>query len=159
MNIARITPNFKSSSTYVGAHVGTGYDMQVAEQTDVDVYFKYLWNRQSADNVHLMGATVKLEDATSSRIRTGARINYAYSDFIKPYIGGAYMYEFNGDTDATAFGINLPNADLKGSSAMAELGITLLNSDTIPISLDAGVQGYFGNRRGMSGSLDVKYEF
>jgi hypothetical protein len=42
---------------------------------------------------------------------------------------------------------------------MAELGINLMSDDTIPISLDAGVQGYFGIRRGMSGTLEVKYEF
>ncbi|MDR1395902.1 MAG: autotransporter outer membrane beta-barrel domain-containing protein, partial [Deltaproteobacteria bacterium] len=159
VRVANRRPSYKTSGTYVGAHAGVGYDMQVTEESDIDVYFKYLWNKQNGGDERLSGVPFTLEDATSSRIRTGARLNYSYNDFIIPYVGGAYMYEFNGETDARAFGLNLPNADLKGSSAMAELGIKLLNSDTVPVSLDAGVQGYFGNRRGMSGSLDLKYEF
>ncbi|MDR1084783.1 MAG: autotransporter outer membrane beta-barrel domain-containing protein [Deltaproteobacteria bacterium] len=159
VRIANRKPSFKTSGTYVGAHAGVGYDIQVTQEADLDVYFKYLWNKQNGADERILGAPFRLEDATSSRIRTGGRVNYNYNDFIIPYVGGAYMYEFDGETEATAFGINLPHADLKGSSAMAELGVKLLNSTTIPISLDAGVQGYFGNRRGMSGTLDIKYEF
>jgi outer membrane autotransporter protein len=158
----RIGPHkatYKTSGTYLGAHAGVGYDLRVTEETDLDVFFKYLWTRQNGADERVLGANFTLDDADSSRIKTGARLKYNYNDFIKPYVGGAYIYEFDGETDARVYGINLPNADLKGSSALAEAGITLLNDDTIPISLDAGIQGHFGNRRGFSGSLDIKYEF
>ncbi|MDR1609062.1 MAG: autotransporter outer membrane beta-barrel domain-containing protein, partial [Deltaproteobacteria bacterium] len=150
---------FDTSGTYFGAHAGVGYDMRASEEISLDVFFKYLWSRQNSTDQDILGAKFTLDEAYSSRIKTGVRVNYNYNDFIKPYVGGSYVYEFAGDTEASAYGLNLPHAELKGSSAQAELGVTLLNSDTLPISLDAGVQGYFGHRRGMSGSLDIKYEF
>jgi outer membrane autotransporter protein len=158
-SVANRRARYDTSGTYFGAHAGIGYDMRVAESADLDVYFKYLWNKQNSADERVLGASFTLDDAYSSRIRTGGRLKLDYDGFIKPYVGGAYIYEFMGETDARAYGYNLPSADLKGSSAMAELGVTLLSGDTLPISLDVGAQGYFGNRRGMSGSLDVKYEF
>jgi outer membrane autotransporter protein len=152
-------PHYDISGTYVGAHAGIGYDAHLTEQADLDLYFKYLWSMQNGKEVKISRTKVKMEDAYSSRIRAGARFNYDVNGFVKPYVGGAYMREFMGDTDARAFGINLPNAELKGNSAMGELGVVLISSDGMPISLDAGLQGFFGTRRGMSGSLEVKYEF
>ncbi|MDR1578122.1 MAG: autotransporter outer membrane beta-barrel domain-containing protein [Deltaproteobacteria bacterium] len=151
--------SFKTSGKYFGAHAGVGYDLRVAEDLGVDVYLKYLWNRQSGGKESVFGQKFSLDDADSSRVKAGARVNYNYSDSIRPYVGGAYIQETSGEADASVYGVSLPNASLKGSSALAELGVTLLSSDSFPISLDAGVQGYFGIRRGLSGTLDIKYEF
>ncbi|MDR1871147.1 MAG: hypothetical protein LBS60_04340 [Deltaproteobacteria bacterium] len=152
-------PKYQTSGTYVGAHMGAGYDFRATEEANVDVFFKYLWTRQFGSDQKVLGQRFTLEDADSSRIKTGTRVTYNYTDFIKPYIGGSYIYEFDGETDARVRGLNLPNADLEGSSGTGELGITLLSDDTIPISLDLGVQGHFGKRSGASGSVDIKYEF
>ncbi|MDR1870969.1 MAG: autotransporter outer membrane beta-barrel domain-containing protein [Deltaproteobacteria bacterium] len=150
---------FDASGTYVGAHLGTGFDFQVTEEANLDVYVKYLWNRQEGSDERLLGQKFTLDDAESSRVKTGARFSYNVDDFIKPYFGGAYIYEFDGETDGHVRGLSLPNADLKGSSGLAELGLSLLSQDTFPVNLDFGVQGYFGKRQGLAGSLQIKYEF
>ncbi|MDR1870970.1 MAG: autotransporter outer membrane beta-barrel domain-containing protein [Deltaproteobacteria bacterium] len=150
---------FDASGTYVGAHLGTGFDFQVTKEANLDVYVKYLWNRQEGSEERLLGQKFALDAAKSSRVKTGARFSYLVNDFIKPYLGGAYIYEFAGEADGNVRGISLPNADLKGSSGLAELGLSLLSHDAWPISLDFGVQGYFGQRQGLSGSLEIKYEF
>jgi hypothetical protein len=44
-------------------------------------------------------------------------------------------------------------------TGMGELGLSLKPSQNLPLSFDLGVQGYTGNREGVTGSLQVKWEF
>jgi hypothetical protein len=44
-------------------------------------------------------------------------------------------------------------------TGMGELGLSLKPSKTLPLSFDLGVQGYVGKREGVTGSLQVKFEF
>jgi outer membrane autotransporter protein len=157
--LANREAKYDISGTYFGAHAGVGYDIRLSESLYFDVYFKYFWNKQNGSDAKVLGSSFTLNDVYSSRIRTGGRLKLDFNGFIKPYVGGAYIHEFKGETGAKAYGYNIPNADLKGGSTMVELGVTILKGDSMPISVDIGAQGYFGDRRGLSGSLNVKYEF
>jgi hypothetical protein len=48
---------------------------------------------------------------------------------------------------------------LRGSTGIGELGLTLKPSKNLPLSFDLGVQGYTGKREGMTGSLQINFEF
>ena len=49
--------------------------------------------------------------------------------------------------------------DLIGGTGMGELGVTLKPSKDLPLSFDLGIQGYVGKREGVTGSLQVRWEF
>ena len=42
---------------------------------------------------------------------------------------------------------------------LGELGVRLTSSKNLPMSFNLGVQGYVGKREGVTGSLQIKYEF
>jgi len=49
--------------------------------------------------------------------------------------------------------------ELTGDTGMGELGLSLKPSKDLPLSFDLGVQGYVGKREGVTGSLQIRYEF
>lgn len=53
----------------------------------------------------------------------------------------------------------MPAPALKGDSGVFELGVSFTPGADSAFSLDLAAQGYVGARQGMSGSLQLKYEF
>ena len=49
--------------------------------------------------------------------------------------------------------------DLKGGTGVGELGVTFKPSSDSGFALDLGVQGYVGVREGVTGTLQLKWEF
>jgi outer membrane autotransporter protein len=150
---------YDSSSVYYGLHAGAGYIWQITDAASLDLYAKYLWTRQEGDSVTLStGDPVRFEDADSHRARAGARFSYALNDVVKPYVGAAWEYEFDGEAGAATYGYSIKAADLKGGTGIGEVGLIIGKPD-FPLSLDLGVQGYAGTREGVTGSLQLKFEF
>jgi hypothetical protein len=46
-----------------------------------------------------------------------------------------------------------------GDTGIGELGIVYKPSASLPVSFDLGVQNAVGKREGVTGSLQIKYEF
>ena len=55
--------------------------------------------------------------------------------------------------------MRLEAPELEVGTGVDELGVTLTPSIDLPLSFDLDVQGYVGTREGVTGSLQVKYEF
>ena len=152
--------SYDSFAPYYGLHVGAGYVWKFTEAASLDLYAKYFWTRQSGDSLTLAtGDPVKFKDIDSHRLRLGGRFAYAINDYVAPYIGAAYEHEFDGRARATTYGYKMPTPDLMGGTGIGELGLNLKPSKDLPLSFDLGVQGYVGKREGVSGSLQVRWEF
>jgi outer membrane autotransporter protein len=114
----------------------------------------------TGDSVRLStGDPVKFKDVDSSRLRLGSRFAYAVNEYVSPYIGAAWEYEFDGRARASTNGFDIEAPSLRGDTGIGELGVVLKPSKDLPLSFDLGVQGYVGKREGVTGSLQVKYEF
>ena len=151
---------YDSDSAYYGIHVGSGYIWNIMEKASLDLYTKYFWTRVGGDSVKLStGDSVKFKDTDSHRLRGGARFAYAVNEFVSPYVGLAYEHEFDGKARATTNGFALPAPSMRGDTGIGELGLSLKPSQIVPLSFDLGMQGYVGKREGVTGSLQMKYEF
>ena len=151
--------NYKTSSTYVGLHFGGGYIWDLTDEVSLDLYGKYFWTRQGGDSVTLADdAVVNFDAVNSQRVRAGGRLGFALNEVVRPYVGAAYEYEFDGRAKAFTDGEAIGVPELKGSTGIGELGISLKPANT-PVSLDLGVQGYVGRHEGVTGSLQFKFEF
>jgi outer membrane autotransporter protein len=152
--------NYDSSSAYYGAHAGLGYVWNLAEKSALDFYGKYFWTRQNGDSERLTsGETVRFDSVDSHRLRLGGRFVYAANDLINPYAGLAYEQEFDGKAGATTKGLAIATPSLQGGTGIGEIGLALKASKDLPLSVDFGVQGYVGTREGVTGSLQVRYDF
>ena len=89
----------------------------------------------------------------------GFRFAYVVDELARVYVGAAYEQEFSGEAGATVYGYNVNPAKMSGSTGMGELGLYLKYSETLPLYIDLGIQGYMGKKEGVLGSLQVRYEF
>ncbi|MDR1297585.1 MAG: hypothetical protein LBO05_09485, partial [Deltaproteobacteria bacterium] len=67
--------------------------------------------------------------------------------------------EFDGKSAASSNGFDLPSPKMRGSTGVGELGLKIAPSPGGPLSVEIGVQGYAGKRRGVTGSAAIKIEF
>jgi outer membrane autotransporter protein len=102
---------------------------------------------------------VTFEAVDSSRLRFGGRLSYAVNETVSPYVGAAWEHEFEGKAKAATNGFDIAAPSLKGNTGIGELGLNLKPSQDLPLSFDVGVQGYTGQREGVTGSVMVKWEF
>ena len=152
--------NYKSSTMYYSAHLGAGHVWSTGKN-DFDLYAKYLWTHQNSESVTLStGDPMNFESVNSHRARAGVRFSRAVQDNVRLYVGAAYEYEFDGKANASSRHVDVMDPpSLKGSSGIADIGVTFNPSKSRPLSIDLGIQGYVGKREGVTGSLRVRYEF
>ncbi|MDO4839313.1 MAG: autotransporter outer membrane beta-barrel domain-containing protein [Desulfovibrionaceae bacterium] len=151
---------FDMDSPYYSLHGGLGYIWNFAEGHDLDVYGKYIWSRvQGTDDTLTTTDKFEYDDMDSNRIRLGARYTYTGSERFIPYVGAAFEHEFSGSCDSRAFGHPVAAPSFEGSSGMGELGLIMKPAESLPLSINLGVQGYVGQKQGISGNCLISYEF
>jgi len=154
--------NFETSALYYSLHGGLGYVWLIPGTDDkgsLDLSVKILWTRQQGDSVTVYLDRVRFKDADSLRTRLGWRFAYAVNEYVIPYIGAYWEHEFDGKLRATVNDQRLSSPSLQGDTGMGEFGLSFKPSKTLLLSFDLGVQGYVGKREGVTGSLQVRYEF
>ncbi|GHU41546.1 hypothetical protein AGMMS50289_04850 [Betaproteobacteria bacterium] len=153
---------YNAKSTYVSAHVGAGYVINLTEQSKLDVYGQYLWSHQNGDTVKLTtGETVKFKAVDSQRTRLGVKWHHALTTKTTAYVGAAWEHEYNAKANTSIYGYKLDTPKLKGDTGVLEAGLTLTPTaaNQQGWSLDVGVQGYAGKREGVTGSVRARYRF
>jgi hypothetical protein len=136
-----------------------GYILDINQQgITLDFSAKYIFTEREASSFLLFGETVNLLKSQSSRIRAGGRLSFGLSESIKPYVGGYYEYESDGDSVVSVRAYPLARASMKGSSGIGELGI-MLECQNIPIKFDLSLQASGGKRDGLGGTARLSFAF
>ena len=151
--------NYETSAIYYGAHIGAGFFHKFNDKLGLDISGKLFYTGQGADDVTIEGDKVEFDTANSMRARFGGRVNYTVKQSLMPYAGAYLDYEFDGKAEATVNGAEIEAPELQGATGVGELGVTLTPSNTMPLTLDIGLQGYSGARKGFSAALQVRYMF
>jgi hypothetical protein len=149
------------SAKYYGFHAGLGYIMDFLDfnkDGSLDVSAKYFFTHRDGDDVISTGERMSISSVSSHRLRTGARLNIGFNEFIRPYVGGYFEKEFRGESRVTVGDAVLPEASLEGNTGIGELGVSL-SSATVPIEVEIGIQGSGGERKGIAGGLKLNYTF
>ena len=148
---------FDSDSTYWGGHIGAGR-LIPGSRGQWDVYGKYFHSEIEGDAFLMGGDAYRFEDMTSDRLRLGARYTADTGRAWSFYGGAAYEYEFSGDSRMKAGPWEAREESLQGSSVFGEIGVLMRDKDS-PWSMDINLQGYTGEREGISGMLQLAYSF
>ena len=150
---------FDTSNAYMGAHAGLGYKWSLKDNSNIDTYVKYLWNRQNSDTPTIAGEQFDLDAINSHRLRAGFRYNGKENENGVKFFGGlAYEYEFDGTAKGHMGEYALLEPDFKGGSGMAELGIKYHKANSL-WKVELGVTGYTGKRDSIGANLSAWYEF
>jgi outer membrane autotransporter protein len=159
LNSGGTTTKYDSDSNYYGAHVGGGYLWKITDKASLDFSARYIWTRQGSDGVIISGDRVAFSAMNSHRVRAGARGSFAVNSYFTPYGGLYYEHEFSGKAKAAVNGVAINSPSLHGGTGVGEAGIVFHPAKDLLLFLDLGIQGYVGKREGVTGSLQVKYEF
>lgn len=160
MNLRGEHPEYDSASLYYGLHLGAGHIWKLNHKTSFDLYGKYFYTHQRGDETYLStGEQLSFEAIDSNRIRLGGRYSYQINELTQLYTGLAWEYEFDGKARATTNGYAIAAPELKGSTGIGELGLSLKPSPASPMTIDLNLHGYFGKREGVSGSLQLNWNF
>ncbi len=152
------TLNVSNDADYVAGHFGIGYDMKF-DKLGADVYAKYFFTKLDGVDVDVLGDTVKLDSVSSKTLRLGTNLSYALDSGLTPYFGLAYENESDAKAEGTVLGYKLKNTDVKGSSGLVSVGAQFIPTSAQGFSLDASLDGYFGNRQGVIGNIQASYKF
>ncbi len=141
-------------------HIGAGKVWALSDSLGLDTYAHYLWQRQSGDTVKLStGETVAFDAVTSQRVRLGARLTKGLNATVSAYVGAGYENELDGKARATTNGVPIDAPSMKGDSGLVELGLNVRPLKNKALTLGVGVQGYFGQKEGVTGTLQAGYKF
>ena len=150
---------YSSESEYYGAHIGVGQIIPLTESSDLDVYGKFFHTYTEGDSFNVAGDEFEFDSINSDRLRVGARLTTNKENKFSTYYGLAYEYEFNGDAEMRAAGMNAPTQSLQGSSYMAEVGFNYQPTPESPWSFDLNMRGYAGEREGATFNVQATYTF
>ena len=154
------TADWDGRAPYLTAHGGLGYMWNVTDNVTADVYAKYFWGHLWGDDGTICGQKFEFDDIYSSRVRTGARLNFKKDETFSWYLGGAWERQFDSKSRGTIYGYDVPSGNLKGNTAIAEAGVYFKPAAGSGFSFMFGTTGYFGEKReGVTGHLQVRYDF
>jgi Fe2+ transport system protein FeoA len=159
---------YKSTDHYLAAHLGVGRGWQISEKNDLDLLLRYYWTRLEGGKAALSnGEWLRFDDAESHRVRVGGRLTHTWRETRFWYVGAAVEREFDSKVNASAnmragnqtLRFNLDEHDFKGTTSIGEIGVIIRSRKNSPFSLEAGLQGYAGKVKGVSGGIRIGYEF
>lgn len=152
--------SYESKTNYVGTHIGVGKVWALNDSLTLDTYAHYIWQRQGGDSVQMSsGETLAFDAVTSQRVRLGGRLTKSLSTAISTYVGAGYENELDGNAKATTNGMPIESPSMKGASGLLELGLNVRPLKNKALLVGIGLQGYFGQKEGVTGSLQIGYKF
>ena len=158
-NLSGTAASYDGSNTYYGAHLGAGKTFAVKEDSSIDAYARYFWSHQNSMTTTLnTGDVYDFGSVNSHRLRLGLRYSLKDKTTGEFYAGLAWEHEFAGKAGATYQGDAAPSPSLKGSSTMLELGYRFMPKNS-RVSYDLHLNGWQGQRKGITGGASVKWAF
>ena len=158
-NLSGTAASYDGSNTYYGAHLGAGKTFAIKEGSSIDAYARYFWSHQNSMTATLnTGDRYEFGSVNSQRLRLGFRYSRKDKTTGEFYAGLAWEHEFAGKAGATYEGDAAPSPSLKGSSYMLELGYRFMPENSRVI-YDLHLNGWQGQRKGITGGASVKWAF
>ena len=158
-NLSGTAASYDGSNTYYGAHLGAGKTFAIKEDSSIDAYARYFWSHQNSMTATLnTGDRYEFGSVNSQRLRLGFRYSLKDKTTGEFYAGLAWEHEFAGKAGATYQGDAAPSPSLKGSSTMLELGYRFMPENS-RVSYDLHLNGWQGQRKGITGGASVKWAF
>ena len=158
-NLSGTAASYDGSNTYYGAHLGAGKTFAIKEGSSIDAYARYFWSHQNSMTATLnTGDRYEFGSVNSQRLRLGFRYSRKDKTTGEFYAGLAWEHEFAGKAGATYEGDAAPSPSLKGSSYMLELGYRFMPENS-RVSYDLHLNGWQGQRKGITGGASVKWAF
>lgn len=151
---------------YWGAHLGTCYALQMAD-VRTRAFVSYFFDARDKEDYEQAQGTASAtrfdyDGLNSHRIQIGGFAECALSDAFRPYVGLTFEQILSAEAKSTATdaqgSLALRGSDMEGNTGIVSLGWTTGNAAD-GFSFEAGLNGYFGKRRGVTGQVQANWRF
>ena len=156
------TARYDSKRFYTTAQLGVGSDFALSDNVNLNLYGRYSFTYLDGDKVSLNNAyndTFDVDDTMVHAMRVGARVKGSVAPNVQWFAGAAFERVLDGDVEAMVKDAKLKTETLKGNVGIFEVGATLAPNDLGPWTMDVKAGAYAGDRRGISGSVNLNYVF
>lgn len=152
--------SYDDSTTAFAGHVRLGKLKRLDRNNLLHIYGIYSHTHTNGMDTKIStGEHYRFDSVNSGTLQLGYRLTTAVSPISKIYTGLAWQYQFNGSTSATYKGFTTPEAGVKGSTGILELGWQIRPRRTNPWALDIKLTGRIGLQKGIAASAGVKKAF
>ena len=156
----RVNVSYKADSPVFAGHIRIGKLMRLTKNNLLHAYGIYAHNHiNSMDTDLSTGEHYNFDSVDSGKFQLGYRLTTRVSKISKLYTGIAYQYEFNGKTSGKYRTFTTPEAEVKGSSAMIELGWQIKADGRSNWIVDINTTGWMGLQKGLNFTAKVKKDF
>ena len=160
VNGSGVEASYTTKSRYASAMAGVGYVWTLDDKRAVDFYGRLTFSRLNGQTIQVVDEQMQAGSANSKRMILGTRYGYAYSDKVTPYAGVAFERNFTGNVTGSAYGLAIKQNSLKGNIGIVEAGVMVKPKGADDqFSMSLGVQGSFGQRKGISAGVRARYVF
>lgn len=151
---------YDDSTTAFAGHVRLGKLRRLDRNNLLHIYGIYSHTHTNGMDTKIStGEHYRFDSVDSGIFQLGYRLTTAISPISKIYTGLAWQYQFNGSTSATYRGFTTPEAGIKGSTGILELGWQIRPRRTNPWALDINITGRLGLQKGIAASAGVRKAF
>lgn len=154
---ALLSSSFENNGFYLGASGG------MVQKIDwLSLYGKVNWAYLFGDGMHdELGQSIRFQDSQSVSGQVGARVRLGRESapFV-PYAGLSARYELLAKSDVRIDGHRANEADLKGLTAQAEVGVTYqMDENILPLKGKMSVFGLVGRAEGVGADIKLMFSF
>lgn len=150
---------YNTGFAYYSAHIGIGKKFQLTKNNELDIFTRYLFAHQNANEVNIAGDQFKFDALNSHRVQLGAKYSIGAHSKTSYHAALIYEHEFAAAADTTVHDYSVPTAGIKGASGILDLGVRILAGKSENTTVNLGLQGYIGKRQGIAGNIQVKFGF
>ena len=151
---------YDDSTTAFAGHIRLGKLKRLDKNNLLHIYGIYSHTHTNGMDTKISsGEHYRFGSVDSGTFQLGYRLTTTVSPISKIYTGLAWQYQFNGSTSATYRGFTTPEAGIKGSTGILELGWQIRPRRTNPWALDINITGRLGLQKGIAASAGVRKAF
>ena len=160
MGTHRVNVGYEASAPVFAGHVRLGKLFRMGKNNLMHVYGIYSHSHiNDMDTTLSTGEHYNFDAVDSGKFRLGYRLTTRTSKISRLYTGIAYQYEFNGSTHGNYRTYSTPEAEIKGSSGMLELGWQIKPTKKVHWMVDINVTGWAGVQQGITATAKLKKSF
>lgn len=154
------TARFKINDSYLGGHVGIGYQFAINANNRYNLNLKYLWAKTDSHDLTIAGDPIHLEQLKSNRLRLNGENSYQFTPNWSLLSSVGLEYEFDAKAQGLTYDrFTIDPSDVTGLSALGSIGVRYQPVNNQRLTVDFKGSGYVGERDGGSALLHLKYAF
>jgi outer membrane autotransporter protein len=156
--ISGLNADFDYNSMYYGFSLAGGRVFNAGDKLSIDTSARYSFTSIGGSDVTLpTDEKYQFDSVLSNIVTIEVAAEYKVSNWFTPYASLSYAYELSGDVNAKIDGFEIEAPSLNGGTFAVWLGASVKVMERLTVDLGGNLLS--GVRNGVTGNLQIKFQF